>query len=580
MKRFLLFTLLFTVLTYSSAFSQWVEVWSDEFDYNGLPDSEKWSYDVGGHGWGNGEDQYYTEDRIENAEVSDGYLTITAVKEEYEGNAFTSARLVTKNKGDWLYGRVEVKADLPEGRGIWPAIWMLPTNSEYGTWPASGEIDIMEYVGHQPDIIHGTVHTDAFNHNENTEVGETISVPDCEETFHVYALEWDRNTIDVFVDSTKYFTFEKEEGWGYAEWPFDKEFHLLLNIAVGGEWGGREGIDSTIFPQEMLIDYVRVFKPDTSGPFSLNTGVYGNGSISISPFKSEYDLRDTVTLTASPSEGYVFREWGGDVSSSEDATVEIVITGNTDVSAFFAPEGELIVNGDFSSGSQGWDAAAGYEGGQASGSVEDGEYHVSITNGGDVSYAVQFNYPGLELIQGHTYQVSFDARAVESRSIAVSMNQNYDPWNSYFNQEFTLGTDNQTFTFEFTMEEASDENSRLEFDLGISDADVYIDNVSCRDVNATGVDSWTGEVEDNGSEKLRPDLCNIPGGIRIGLNTSSQGSAEIGLFSTKGRCLRSYTSSTDHSDKIISFSNLSNGVYVLRIKTKSMDFSKRVTISE
>jgi len=238
-----------------------VLVWSDEFNVNGLPDAGKWSYDTEGNatGWGNNEAQYYTSARLENAEVKDGFLHITARKESYQDHDYTSARLVTRLKGDWLYGRIEVKAKLPDGRGMWPAIWMLSTDWAYGGWPASGEIDIMENVGYNPYVIVASAHTETYNHVIGTQKNATINVPTCYSDFHVYALEWEVTEYRVYVDDILYFTF-KNEGTGYKVWPFDKRFHLLLNVAVGGNWGGAQGIDNTIFPREMVVDYVRVYQ--------------------------------------------------------------------------------------------------------------------------------------------------------------------------------------------------------------------------------------------------------------------------------------------------------------------------------
>lgn len=236
-------------------------VWADEFDYSGLPDSTKWSFDTRGNatGWGNDEDQFYTSKRLANAEVKDGKLFINALNDDFEGHKYTSARLMTRGKGDWLYGKFEISAKLPQGRGLWPAIWMLPTDWEYGGWPASGEIDIMENVGYMPDTILATAHTQTYNHKIGTQRSDTICVPTCYNKFHVYILEWEPDQYKVFVDSVHYFTF-KNEGTGFNEWPFDKRFHLLLNVAVGGSWGGKMGIDDSIFPQSMVVDYVRVYQ--------------------------------------------------------------------------------------------------------------------------------------------------------------------------------------------------------------------------------------------------------------------------------------------------------------------------------
>ncbi len=239
-------------------------VWSDEFDYTGLPDSSKWNYDLGDGcpnvcGWGNNEAQYYTADN-KNVRVENGVLIIEAHKDSLGGKAYTSTRIVSRKKGDWTYARIEVRAKLPKGKGTWPAIWMLPTDWEYGGWPASGEIDIMEHVGHNPGQVHGTIHTEAYNHIKRTQKEGTIHLPDAQEEFHVYAINWTKNKIDFMVDGNTYHTVKRDKKDDHTGWPFDKRFHLVMNIAVGGFWGGMQGIDDSIFPQKMEIDYVRVYQ--------------------------------------------------------------------------------------------------------------------------------------------------------------------------------------------------------------------------------------------------------------------------------------------------------------------------------
>ena len=259
LKKYCLLLLLLLAITrqVQAQFKQLV--WSDEFNYLGLPDNTKWSYDTGGHGWGNNELQYYTAARAENARVENGHLIIEARKEDHLGVHFTSARLVSKNKGDWKYGRIEVSAKLPKGKGIWPAIWMLPTKWVYGGWPKSGEIDIMEYVGYLPDSVYASVHTGAYNHAIGTNKTNGVLRKDLSDTFHVYAIEWTADKINFFIDEELYHTFDNDKN-GSDAWPFDQEFHLLLNIAVGGNWGGKMGIDETVFPQRLEIDYVRVYQ--------------------------------------------------------------------------------------------------------------------------------------------------------------------------------------------------------------------------------------------------------------------------------------------------------------------------------
>lgn len=240
-----------------SAPSGWTLQWSDEFNYQGLPDSSKWAYDVGGHGWGNGEWQYYTRNRPENARVENGMLIIEARKEKWEQKDYTSARLVTRGKAEWQYGKLEVRAKLPAGRGTWPAIWMLGAKQPL-RWPDDGEIDIMEHVGYDQGVIHGSIHCKQFNHIQHTQKTATITVPDCSENFHNYGLEWNKDSIFISIDDKVYFRFGNEHS-GYAAWPFDNKMYLLLNVAVGGFWGAAKGVDESIWPRRMEVDYVRYY---------------------------------------------------------------------------------------------------------------------------------------------------------------------------------------------------------------------------------------------------------------------------------------------------------------------------------
>ncbi len=239
-------------------------VWSDEFDKAGSPDDGKWNYDLGDGcpdvcGWGNNELEYYTKDS-RNIRVENGRLIIEAHREDKGGKPYTSTRIVSKGKGDWLYGRIEVMAKLPRGKGTWPAIWMLSTDWKYGGWPASGEIDIMEHVGYDPNVVHGTIHTETYNHSKGTQKEGKITIPDSQDKFHLYAIEWTTEKIDFFVDDKKYHTVTKAHNEDYKGWPFDQRFHLIMNLAVGGNWGGAKGVDESIWPQRMEVDYVRVYQ--------------------------------------------------------------------------------------------------------------------------------------------------------------------------------------------------------------------------------------------------------------------------------------------------------------------------------
>ena len=241
----------------------WNIVWQDEFNNDSL-DLTKWSREIGGHGWGNNELQFYT-DSDSNSYVENGNLTLKAqVVPQGIGSSkglryYSSARLRTYGKGDWKYGRIEVKAKVASGQGIWPAIWMLPTDWLFGGWPSSGEIDIMEHVGYDLGVVHGSVHTEAYNHKINTQRSSARKIANVDTEFHVYSIIWDKDKISFFIDDVQYFLFENDQQGNYKTWPFDQRFHLLINIAVGGDWPGNPD-NSTNFPRKMLVDYVRVYE--------------------------------------------------------------------------------------------------------------------------------------------------------------------------------------------------------------------------------------------------------------------------------------------------------------------------------
>ena len=248
-------------------------VWSDEFRGEGKPDPEKWGYEIGYIR--NFEEQYYT-DRRENVRLERGKLVIESRLEKIKNkdykssqdknwrkqrklSEYTSASVTSKGFGEWKYGRIEVRARLPKGLGAWSAIWMLGANIDEVGWVKSGEIDIMENVGFDPNFVIGTVHTEAYNYENNDPRSGKIKIAEPHDEYHNYIIEWTPGKIDFFVDEAIYYTFKNEKKTT-AEWPFDQKFHLKINNAVGGTWGGRKGIDDKSFPQTMYIDYVRVYQ--------------------------------------------------------------------------------------------------------------------------------------------------------------------------------------------------------------------------------------------------------------------------------------------------------------------------------
>jgi beta-glucanase (GH16 family) len=243
-------------------------VWSDEFDGTGLPDSTRWSYDVerNSAGWYNNELQYYGNARLENSHVENGLLVITARREDlstaglpdWGGQQYSSARLVTRDRIGWTRGFFEIRAKLPCGVGTWPAIWTLSSPPQTA-WPDDGEIDIMEHVGFDPGVVHGTVHTGAYNHSRGNHRSNRLTIPDVCSEFHKYQLHWTANRITVGVDDRYYFQYSND-GTGNASWPFDSPQYLILNLAVGGDWGGQQGVNDASFPVRMEVDYVRVYQ--------------------------------------------------------------------------------------------------------------------------------------------------------------------------------------------------------------------------------------------------------------------------------------------------------------------------------
>ena len=234
---------------------QWKLVWQDEFDQPGLPSVEKWMSEVGFIR--NHELQYYTVGRQENARVENGCLILEARKEDYQGASYTSASLFSK--ANWTYGRIEVRAKLPQGKGLRSAIWSLGYNIDKVGWPACGEIDIMQYLGSAPDQITTQVHTKAYNQMQGGPKGATTQVPAINTDFHLFVIEWLKDHIDWYIDGQKVFTYQNDKK-GLATWPFTQPQYLLLNLSVGGDLLDQKAVDKKIFPQQFTVDYVRVYE--------------------------------------------------------------------------------------------------------------------------------------------------------------------------------------------------------------------------------------------------------------------------------------------------------------------------------
>ena len=251
-------------LTQKTDGKEWKVVWSDEFDVDGLPDTTKWTFDIGNWGWGNNELQYYTDKHTENARVENGNLIIEARKNDMD-QLWTSARLTTRGKTTFLYGRIEFKAKVPVEKGNWAAGWTL--GDEYVdelSWPYCGEIDILETVGYELNDTtgngkaHASAHCGAYYFKLNNQPTGIVDVENMKEEYHIYAVDWTPEGITAYVDGEPYFTYEDTSS--ELAWPFNKNQNIILNLAMGGGWGGLQGMNETVTSQKYIIDYVRVYE--------------------------------------------------------------------------------------------------------------------------------------------------------------------------------------------------------------------------------------------------------------------------------------------------------------------------------
>jgi beta-glucanase (GH16 family) len=363
---------------------------------------------------------------------------------------------------------------------------MLPTDWEYGNWPASGEIDIMEHVAYDPGVIHATVHTADLNHTKGTQVGKNTTVENCMTQYHVYSVEWYPDHIDALVDGKKYFSFNNRNE-GFSPWPFDKKFHLLLNTAFGGNWGGAQGIDSTIVSTLFLIDYVRVYQRAETGPLALTVTSTVGGKVSVDPVKSEYLSGEKVTLSASADSEYQFQFWTGDILSSTNPLI-ITLVGSTSLKANFSLKGEMVTDGDFSNVLSSWSEWSN-TGAVAKREISDGAFKISITEAGSNDWDLQLSQSGMKMIAGNKYCISFKAWAQSSRTITVRINMTVPPHSAWYSKTVSLNSDPQTYTYEFTMSDQGDDNARIEFDFGKSAITTYIDDVSLKNCTSSETDN-------------------------------------------------------------------------------------------
>ncbi|AEI42402.1 carbohydrate binding domain-containing protein [Paenibacillus mucilaginosus] len=419
----------------------WKLRWADEFDQPGI-DPAKWNFIEGGGGYGNNELQNYTN-RPENARVEDGSLVIEAREESFGGSPYTSSKLTSQGKGEWTYGRYEIRAKLPAGQGIWPAIWMMPADETlYGPWPSSGEIDIMELLGHRPGQIFGTLHYG--KPKEETQASYILpGNKGFDDDYHVFAIEWEPGEIRHYVDGILYsrmndwFSHNSNEAAAYTyPAPFDRDFYMQLNLAVGGNWPGNPDATTT-FPQRMLVDYVRVYELD---------GMYRSAG-------------------TRPKHEVVLREPAAD--------------------------GNYIINGRFENGLDAWQfqpfaPPADLFDGTGDVAVDQGAARITIGQEGSQTYAVQFVQPQIPLEKGASYRLTFDARSDGERTMVTGISGPERSYTRYLDdQSVVLNSELQRYTYDFEMKAETDGSARLEFNLGKAGTrPVWISNVKLTQTEA------------------------------------------------------------------------------------------------
>jgi len=408
-------------------------LWSDEFDGDTL-DSSIWNMEQRAPGWTNSELQEYTNSP-DNIYLEDGCLVIKAIETEVNGQPYyTSGKVTTLNNQEFTYGRVEVRAKVPEGQGLWPAIWMMPHEGRYGQWPKCGEIDIMEILGNEPNVSYSTIH---YGEPHAQQQGKMVlEEGSFASDFHIFVVEWEPGEMRFYTDDVlvltvnDWFTGSGGKEVAYPA-PFDQPFYLQLNLAVGGTWPGNPDETTDFTNAEFVIDYVRVYQ------------------------QAEYDTNVTkpekVYREALEDGNYIYN---GDLSSEEDY-------GDMENWSFFTANG-----------------------GEGSAETKDGAIAVSISNTGSVDYSIQLVQASLPVLTGHTYRVSFDARADEARDFNFAVTGPNEGYIRYLQDtKVNVDSDWQTYTYEFTVSGKDDNNGRVEFNMGnASDATVYITNVRYEDI--------------------------------------------------------------------------------------------------
>ncbi|HEY3372228.1 MAG TPA: family 16 glycosylhydrolase [Prolixibacteraceae bacterium] len=574
MKLSFLFIVFFCIVLQALP-QKYVKVWSDEFNKAGLPDSTKWDF-LNQKGY-NDEVEYYTKRESKNAWIQDTTLIIELRKEPYLTASYTSAMLVSKYKGDWLYGKFEIRAKVPGGSGSWPAIWMMPTGDEYGGWPYSGEIDIMEYIGVNPNNLYFTTHyqgTNGTNHQSSGTYTAAISQP--YNKFVTFTLVWTPTKMEWYADNKLYHSYSKTSD-DQKVWPFNKMFYMILNLAYGG-WGG--ALDDTKLPKRFNVDYVRVYQlQESAGPFSLNIEPANGGTVEVSPKMDTYPEGTKVTVTAIPDAKYDFDKWLH-VGSANPLSIEVA--KDMTLIPIFKRKNELILNGDFTLGLLNWNHLYFQNSTTmaASPSVVDGVYVMNVTKPGTANWHICDQQGDVSLEKGATYLITFDAKADNPGTMDVYLAKNHDDYGYYYSTVKTITGSMQHFSWTIKMLQESDPKCRFGFGFGRFTGKVYLDNVSIEKQVIAGLDQF--------GESDQPfELFPNPASDYLDITNRSGKTMQptFQLYNLQGQVISTLweNQAVAPGQQIrlnLKECNAANGIYLLYISTPKKSFTRKLIINQ
>lgn len=498
--------LFISLLTISSQFliaQCWNLVWEDEFDGTAL-NQDYWSYQTGNSGWGNNELQYY-RDGNNNVTLSGGSLQITAKEESYMGADYTSARIRTSNKVDWTHGKMEARMKLPEGQGIWPACWMLPTDNVFGGWPHSGEIDIMEYLGHETDKAYGTIHYSINNAHNYDGDSYTLASGGFNDAFHTFTVEWESGAVRWYIDDVLFHSVT-ETSLGIDPWVFDEDFHFIVNLAVGGNWPGNPD-GTTVFPQTLEVDYLRVYQQlsevtmdgddyvqpgDTNKKYSL-PAIAGASYL--------WTVPTGAAITAGQGTEEITVTWGstsGNVScdlSTSCGTETVIIPVTVNPNFFENPAFEE----DYINWNQNNNNGATADFTITSSNTQEGSKsaQVVVTNTGSNPWDIQLQRSGITLEAGVEYQLNFWGKSETAGLVfPVAFVEDQSPYTLYGNTNFTSALNWTPYSYTFTPTVTDD--VLFNIDLGSNAATFYFDNFTFEETTPLPVELGSFSLKQTG----------------------------------------------------------------------------------